>query len=242
MNDKNNLPDGVKTILHLLKTGPAALDRILGPQMRRQYQQALDALCAEMQNPRRERALVSQRITKLVTSGRPAPEHIPTLIELERITREAGGTAYVEVEETVFREMARLSHPDLIPFLVEAFQYRRRYDKFAVRRREYSVDIAATIAARSGVPQAIAALGKMLADPTPKIRGVALDIIYEAYEREGADRGGRCHMPPSLLDHFWRLGRNDPDRRVRQTALAFLHRLGHVSYEEAMEYLGGRVR
>ena len=49
----------------------------------------------------------------------------------------------------------------------------------------------------------------MLADPTPKIRGVALIIIYKAYEREG------CDMPPSLLDYFWQLGRNDPNQRVR---------------------------
>jgi len=117
---------------------------------------------------------------------------------------------------------------------VEAFQYRRRYDKFAGRRREYAVDIAATIAARTGAPQAIAALGEMLADPTPKIRGVALVIIYEAYEREG------CDMPSSLLDTFWQLGRNDPNQRVRQTALAVLQRLGHISYEEAMEYLEDR--
>jgi hypothetical protein len=167
-------------------------------------------------------------------SGWPTPEHIPTLIELERITREAGGTAYCEVEGTVFKEMARLSHPDLIPFLVEAYQYRRRYDKFARRRREYSADIAATIAARAGDFQAIAALGEMLADPLPEIRGVTLDIIYEAYQREGRE------MPPGLLDHFWRLGCKDPDLRVRQTGLAFLQHMGQVSHAEAMEYLKSR--
>jgi hypothetical protein len=209
----------------------ATFERLIEPLLRQQYQEALEALCAEMQNPDRERKTVSQRVSKLLTSGHAAPEHISTLIELERITREVGGTAYVHVEETVFREMARLSHPDLIPFLVEAFQYRRRYDSFAVRRREYSVDIAAVIAARTGDPQAMAALGKMLADPTPEIRGVTLSIVYEAYEREG------CDMPFTLLDHFWRLGRDDPDRRVRQTALACLQRLGYVSYEEALPYL-----
>ena len=211
----------------------ATFERVIEPLLRQQYQEALEALCAEMQNPDREREIVPQRVSKLLTSGHAAPEHIPTLIKLERITREVGGTAYVHVEETVFREMARLSHQDLIPFLAEAFQYRRRYDNFAERRREYSVDIAAVIAARTVASQAIAALGEMLADPTPKIRGVALVIIYEAYEREG------CDMPSALLDYFWHLGRDDPDRRVRQTALASLQRLGHVSYEEALEYLGG---
>lgn len=231
MKDKGK-PTGIsKAMLRLLKMDPAALERVLEPQMRRQYQQALEALGAEVRNPDRERQNVSQRITQLLTSGRPAPEHIPTLTELERITREAGGTAYVEVEETLFREMAQLSHPDLVPFLAEAFQYRRRYDKFAGRRREYSVDIVATIAARSGVPQAVVALGKMLSDPKPEIRGVALTIIYEAYEREGVE------MPSALLEYFWQLGRNDPDSRVRRTALAVLQRLGHVSYEEAMRYL-----
>jgi hypothetical protein len=34
--------------------------------------------------------------------------------------------------------------------------------------------------------------------------------------------------------------RNDPNQRVRQTALAVLQRLGHISYEEAMEYLEDR--
>jgi hypothetical protein len=156
------------------------------------------------------------------------------MIEVERVTREAGGTAYVDVEDTIFKEMARLSHPDLIPFLVEAFQYRRRYDKFAGRRREYSVDIVATIAARTGAPQAISALDEMLADPKPEIRGVALVIVYEAYEREDWE------MQPSVLETFWQLGRDDPDRRVRQTALACLQRLGHVSYAEAMKYLEGQ--
>ncbi len=204
---------------------------IVQPQLRRQYQQALEALCTEMKNPHRERKTVWQRIGQLETSGLPLPEHIPTLIELERIAREAGGTAYVDVEQTVFREMARPSHPDLLPFLVEAFQYRRSYDKFAGRRREYSVDIAATIAARTDDPRAMAALGEMLSDPTPKVRSVALSIIYETYEREG------CEMPPAMLDHFWRLGKSDPDQRVRHTALAFLQHLGHISYAEAMRYL-----
>jgi len=234
LNDEHDLPDDVKAILHLLETDQAAFERIIEPQLRRQYQQALEVLCVEMQNPDREREVVWKKLSKLRTSGRPAPEHIPTMIELERITRETGGTAYVAVEETIFEEMASLSHPDLMPFLVEAFQYRRRYDKFAGRRREYAADIAATIAACTGAPQAMAALGEMLADPTPRIRGVAMIVIYEAYERAGND------MPPPLLDYFWQLGRDDPDRRVCQTALAFLQRLGHVSYEEAMEYLEGR--
>ena len=234
LNDEHDLPDDVKAILHLLETDQAAFERIIEPKLRRQYQQALEVLCVEMKNPDREREVVWKKLSKLKTSGRPAPEHIPTMIELERITRETGGTAYVAVEETIFEEMASLSHPDLIPFLVEAFQYRRRYDKFAGRRREYAADIAATIAACTGAPQAIAALGRMLADPAPKIRGVAMMVIYEAYERAGND------VPPSLLDTFWQLGRDDPDRRVRQTALAVLQRLGHVSYEEALEYLEGR--
>lgn len=108
--------------------------RIVEPQLRRQYQGALEALCAEMENPDRERKVVWQRLDELMISGTPAQEHIPTLIELERIARETGGTAYVGVEQTIFEEMAQLSHPDLVPFLIEAFRYRRRYDRFAMRR------------------------------------------------------------------------------------------------------------
>ena len=166
--------------------------RIVEPQLRRQYQQALEALCAEMKNPDRERKVVWQRISQLMTSGILAQEHIPTLVELERIAREAGGTAYVEVEQTVFEEMAKLSHPDLVPFMIEAFRYRRRYDNFAVRRREYSVDVVAVVAARTGDARAIAAMGEMLEYPAAEVRGVSLDIIYEAYEREG------CEVQPAV--------------------------------------------
>jgi hypothetical protein len=225
------LTEQTEPLKRLLSGVPRAVRPLLERQLWRQYQQALEALRAEMQNAHRERAQVWQRITALKTSGLPAPEHIPTLIELERTAREAGGTAYTDVEKVVFEEMARLSHPDLLPSLVEAFQYHRQYDQFVRRRREYSVDIAATIAARTRNPQATSALVEMLSHPTPEIRGVALVIVYETYEREGGE------MPTPLLDHFWQLGRNDPDRRVRQTALALLQRLGHITYAEAMEYL-----
>jgi len=225
--------DDVKAILHLLETDPAAFERLIEPIMHRQYQAALAALRAGMENPARERKAVWGLLTALETSGRPAPQHIPALVELERIARETGGTAYCAVEETLFKEMAQLNHPDLVPFLLEAFRYRRPRDQFAGRRCEYSADVTVAIAARTGEPQAIAALGEMLADPTPKIRGITLVVIYEAYEREG------CEMPPSLLDHFWRLAREDPDQRVRQTALAFLQRMGQVNCEEALRYLEG---
>jgi hypothetical protein len=236
LNNEHDLPDDVQAILRFAETDPVAFDRHLKRSLRQQYQAALEALCDEMENRDRERKVVGEKLSKLRGSGRPAPEHIPTMIKLERITREAGGTEYCEVERTIFKEMASLSHPDSIPFLVEAFQYRRRRDNFAGRRREYSADIAATIAACTGSPQAIAALDEMLTDPTPKIRGVTLIVIYEAYERAG------CDMPSSLLDTVWRLGRSDPDRRMRQTALAVLQRAGEISYEEAMEYLKGKKK
>ena len=77
----------------LQRLGWIAFDRVLKLQFRQQYQEALEVLCETMQNPDREREVVWKRLSKLRASGRPAPEHIPTLIELERITREAGGTA-----------------------------------------------------------------------------------------------------------------------------------------------------
>lgn len=221
-------------IQHQLQTDPTAFKRLIEPQLRRQYQQALEALRVKMQKPRREREDVWKKLTKLETSGDPALEHIPSLIELERTTREAGGTAYIDVEIAVFKALAQLSHPDLIPFLLEAFQYRRRQDSFGGRRRAYAVDITATIAARTGAPQALAALDEMLAHPDPKLRGEALIVIYEVYGRNEVD------LPSSLLDRFWELGLEDPNRRVRQSALAALQHLGYISYEDAMEYLKGK--
>ncbi len=227
--DKSNSSKSARDVLQRLRH--IAADRSVKLRFHQQYQEALEMLCETMQNPDREREVVWEQVGKLKKSGRPAPRHIPTLIELERITREAGGTAYVVVEQAIFEEMARLSHPDLIPFLLEAFRYRRRYDNFAARRREYATDIAATIAARTAAPQIAAVLDEMLADPKPEIRGVAMIIVYEAHDREG------CEMSPALLDTFWRLGRHDPNRRVRQTALAVLQRVGEITYDEAMAQL-----
>ncbi len=227
--DLDKFSEGARAVLHKLTR--MTIDREIKLQFHPQYQEALKVLCETMQNPDREREVVWEQVSKLKRSGRPAPRHIPTLIKLERITRKAGGTAFVDVERAVFEALAQLSHPDLTPFLLEAFQYRRRYDNFAARRREYATDIAATIAARTATPQVIAVLDEMLADPKPKIRGVAMIIVYEAYDREG------CEMSPALLDTFWRLGRDDPDRRVRQTALAVLQRVGEITYDEAMAHL-----
>lgn len=132
--DMGNFSKGARAILHKLER--VAFDRLLKLQFRQQYREALEVLCETMQNPDREREVVWKKLSKLKTSGRPTPEHIPTLIELERITREAGGTAYVEVDKTVFEELARIDRPEMIPvdFLLEAFRYRRRYDNFARRR------------------------------------------------------------------------------------------------------------
>lgn len=209
------------------------LDEAIVQRLMQQYQGALEELCAEMKILDRERRVVQDLVTKLETSGRPAPEHIPTLIELERITREAGGTAYVEVDSTVFREMAQLNHPDLIPFLLEAFQYRRRYDEFAARRRACAAQIAATIAARSGDPRAVDVLLEMLADPKPDIRGSALGTIYETYEWEGVE------MPAKLVERCWEMAKTERSRSVRQTTLAVLHQMEQISYEEAVSYLEG---
>ena len=214
-----------------LHTDPIAFERLIAPRMRQQYQRALEALCVVMQDPQRTRETVREHLHAWLSSGRPAPQHIPALAELERITREAGGAAYVEVEQRVFEEMAQLAHPDLAPFLLAAFQYRRKRDQFAGRRREYAVDIVARIVVRTEDPGALSALAEMLADPTPEIRGVVLHIIYESYESEELD------MPQPVRDLFWNLAREDPDRRVRQTALAWLQRMGEVSYAEALRYL-----
>lgn len=41
------------------------------------------------------------------------------------------------------------------------------------------------------------------------------------------------------MDRFWQMAEEDRARKVRQTALAVLQRLGLISYEEAMARLEG---
>jgi hypothetical protein len=228
---------------HLLDTDPefrAEFDRQVKAQLRQQYGEALRELQAVMQNPDREQESVWNLISKVRTSGLPAPEHIPALIELERITRQIGGTAFTDVEKIVFEALSELAGqleaddvetPALLDFLGEAFRYQRKHDNFAARRRDAAVEIAATIAARTRDERALALLHEALAHPTPKIRGVAAIIIYETYEWLG------CDVPSELVDLFWQMAEADRARKVRQTALAVLQRLGLISYEEAMARL-----
>ncbi len=235
---------------HLLETDPAfraEFDQHVKAQLRVQYDQALRDLHAEMRNPDREREVVWQLISKVNTSGLPAPEHVPALIELERTTREVGGTAYVAVEGMIFEALSSVTGRHLcetwaentteahalLSFLEEAFRYRRKYDSFAARRRDASLEMAATIAARTGDERALALLHEALSRPTSKIRGVAAIVVYETYEWLG------CDVPQELVDRFWQMAEEDRGKKVRQTALAVLQRLGLISYEEAMARLEG---
>jgi hypothetical protein len=153
-----------------------------------------------------------------------------------------GGTAYTDVEKMVFEALTELSSklnaddaeiPVLLDFLGEAFRYQRKHDKFAARRRDAALEIAATIAARTGHERALALLHEALAHPTPKIRGVAAIVIYETYEWLG------CDVPSELVDRFWQMAEEDRAKKVRQTALAVLQRLGLISHEEAVAHLEG---
>lgn len=235
---------------HLLDTDPAfraEFDRHVKAQLRVQYGQALRDLHAEMQNPDREREVVWRLISKVNTSGLPAPEHIPALIGLERTTREVGGTAYIAVEGMIFEALSSVvsrhlcetwaenavETRGLLSFLEETFRYERKYDNFAARRRDASLEMAATIAARTGDKRALALLHEALSHSTAKIRGVAAVVIYETYDWLG------CDMPQELVGRFWQMAEEDRGKKVRQTALAVLQRLGLISYEEAMARLGG---
>lgn len=211
-----------------------AADRLIKRQLQQQYQEMLEVLCETMRDPDREREVVEEQVSKLRGSGRPAPRHIPTLIELERITREAGGTAFVDVERAVWEALYQLSLPELVPFLLEAFHYHRRYDNFGGRRRDWAVDITATIAARTRDPQALDALREMLSASKPPVRGKALIGIYKAYDWEEKE------LPAEVIERCWDMLENDRSGKVRQTAVAVLQRVGEVSYEEAMAYLEER--
>ena len=198
----------------------------------RQYQEALETLCETMKNPDRERKATLEQLSDLQSSGIPDPSHIPTLIELERITRETGGDAYMEVDKTVFDELERIDRPEEIPvgFLLDAFQYRRRYDNFARRRRAWAVKLTATIAAQTGSAEALEALIEMMSDPRPDVREKTIITMYNTYEWQG------CEMPQVLIDQLWDAAQNDA-RAVRQTALGVLQRAGEVSYDDVRAYL-----
>lgn len=202
--------------------------------LQQQCQEALQTLCETMKEPDREREVVWEQLSDLRTSGSPGREHVTTLIELERITRESGGTAYMEVDKTVFDELERMDRPGAIPvgFLLGAFQYRRRYDNFARRRRARAVKLTATIVAQTGSAEALDALIEMLSDPRADVRGEAVVTMYNTYEWQG------CQMPQVLVDQLWDAAQNDT-RQVRQTALAVLQRVGAITYHEAMAYLDG---
>jgi len=200
--------------------------------LQRQYQEALEALCETMRDPDRERKAVREQLSDLRTAGIPDPSHIPMLIELEGITRETGGDAYMEVDKTVFDELERIDRPEEIPvgFLLDAFQYRRHYDNFAQRRRARAVKLTATIAAQTGSAEALEALIEMMSDPRADVREKAIITMYHTYEWQG------CEMPQVLIDQLWDAAQNDT-RAVRQPALGVLQRAGEVSHDEARAYL-----
>lgn len=231
---------------HLLETDPkfrAGFDRHIEAQLRQQYGAALQELRTVMQNPDREREVVWKLITGVHTSGPPALEHIPALIELECTARQVGGTAYTDVEKMVFEALTsvvrKLGRNDaetdiLLSFLGEAFRYQRQHDNFAARRRDAVLEIVATVTALTGDKRALALLHEVLVHPIPKIRGVAAITIYETYDWLG------CDVPEELVDRFWQMAQEDRVKQVRQTALAVLQQLGLISYEEAVERLEGK--
>ena len=227
--DEDKFPKIAREIVQ--KLARHAADRVIKLQFQQQYQEMLEVLCETMQDPDREREVVREQAGKLRGSGRPAPRHIPTLIKLERITREAGGTAFVDVERMGWEALSQLSHPELVPFLLEAFHYHRRHDNFGGRRRDWAVEITATIAARTDDPQALDALQEMLSASKPPIRGKALIAIYETYDWE------KRELPAEVIERCWDMAENDRSGKVRQTAVAVLQRVGEVTYEEAMAYL-----
>jgi hypothetical protein len=205
-----------------------AVERRLAPILRRQYHDALDALLAVLKDPQRERQTVWEGTSRLQASGIPEPEHISDLVGVARQARE-GGIAYAHAEQAIFEALTRLNHPDLLPFLAEAYDYTRAHDLFAGRRRAYAVDMVATMAIRLKLPEAYAWLGKILAQPDAKRRGTALVIIYEAFDRDYGD------FTPEMQTVFQRASQADPDRRVRQTALACLLRMAQANHPETEE-------
>jgi len=61
---------------------------------------------------------------------------------------------------------------------------------------------------------------------------VAAIVIYETYEWLGCDI-------PRAASRFWQMAEADRVRKVRQTVLVAVLRLGLISYEEAMARLEG---
>ncbi len=194
--------------------------------LRQGYQQALETLCETMKNPDRDRDVVREQLGDLKSSGRPMETHIPTLMKLERITRETGGAGYMGVERTVFKELAQVIHPDLIPFLLDAFQYSRRYDNFAGKRRTRALELTVKIATRAGSAEAVESLIEMLSAPRSKVREEALLTLYQTYKWEGVQ------LAPPLVDHCWDMVEEDANEEVRQTALSILEVIREITYDD----------
>lgn len=194
--------------------------------LRQGYQQALETLCETMKNPDRERDEVRERLRDLTTRGRCLEEHIPTLMRLERITRETGGTGYMEVERTIFKELEGIDHPDLPSFLLEAFQYRRRYDNYAGKRRARALELTVMISIRTETAEAIDALIEMLSTPRDEVRDEALKLLYHTYQWE------EYPIPPALVEHIHKMAAEDTSEDVLATAHAILEVLGEITYNE----------
>lgn len=204
-------------------------DNYVTVKLREQYDAGLQELNTVMQNPKRKREDVYKVMSEVRHSGTPALEHLPSLMALERTTREAGGSGYHHVEEMVFTDLSRLIRKDdftqnqkavqqLLAFLEETFRYKRMYDSFAAQRRNTSLKMTIIIAARTGNERALA--HEALAHPVAKVRGAAIVVIYDSYEWLGRD------IPAELIDRFQQMADKDGNPKVRDTARAVLQRLG----------------
>ena len=208
----------------------AEFDNYIQAELRRQYVTALQELNKMMQNPERNKDEVLSLSSKVSYPGKPTVEDLSALIELERHTRQARGTAYHWVEKTVLKQLSDLIKQDeliqnekqleeLLAFLKDTFYYTRKYDKFAPQRRFIALKMTARIAIRSENEERLALLHEALADSTAKIRGEAIIHIYEAYEWLG------CDMPTSFVDRFKQMADSDRSKKVRQIAQTVLRKM-----------------
>lgn len=224
---------GTDEFRELLQNDPqvrAAFDNFIETQLRRQHVAALEELIQMMKDPEHKVKEVLALSSRVSYPGRPMVEDVPKLIELERLAYQIPIYSYHSIEMLALKQLSDLIRheellaneellKDLLDLLTETYHYTRKRDRFASKRRFFSMKLVINIAAHTKDEQKLALLYEGLNHKTPKIRAESLIHVYQAYNWLGHD------IPASLLDHFKQMTETDRSKKVRYTAQTVLHEI-----------------